>query len=341
MMEQIANNASTTLSGSVNGSSNPVTLTVSSASGFPSSGNFRIIIDSEILLVTAVSGTSWTCTRAQDGTTIAAHSSSTAVTHILTKSALQNVINEFFGVGTYANRPAAGFAGRKYFATDGPYTYVDDGTQWTIRADEKMRLCYPPVAANFPTNVNTSRSGTHLTIDNAFDALRIIDDMNGLSSGEYNEGIVTSSLASTFTCTVALRLRGGINASFVVGGIMLYDGTKVAGLCINQRNNETNPRFAMYEWSNPTTYSNTVLESYKYDQYSEIFWLRLQRTASNTYSAFESNDGLNWNCVSSGFSWSGMTAPTGIGLFKNGNTGSTNLNSNDRYGADFLHYDLF
>src|SRR5919199_825417 len=71
---------STTLSSAM--TSSQTTMTVVSASGFPSAP-FRVKIDSEILLVTAVSGTTFTLddnngtgTRiAQDGTTAASHSS--------------------------------------------------------------------------------------------------------------------------------------------------------------------------------------------------------------------------------------------------------------------------
>lgn len=64
-MEQYANDASTTLNGSINNSQR--TLVVTSASLFPTSGDFRIKIESEILKVTGVSGTTFTVARAQGG----------------------------------------------------------------------------------------------------------------------------------------------------------------------------------------------------------------------------------------------------------------------------------
>jgi len=52
------------------------TITVTSAAGFPTSGSYSIVIDSEQMLVTGGQGTTtWTVTRAQGGTTAAAHSS--------------------------------------------------------------------------------------------------------------------------------------------------------------------------------------------------------------------------------------------------------------------------
>jgi prepilin-type N-terminal cleavage/methylation domain-containing protein len=58
-------------------------LTVASAAGFPASAEFRIKVDSETLLVTegGSSTTTWTVTRAVDGSVAASHSTGAAVTH--------------------------------------------------------------------------------------------------------------------------------------------------------------------------------------------------------------------------------------------------------------------
>jgi len=58
-----------------------LTLTVVSAAGFPAAP-FRITIDAEVLLVTAVVGTTFTVSRAQQGTTDAAHSATAQVAHL-------------------------------------------------------------------------------------------------------------------------------------------------------------------------------------------------------------------------------------------------------------------
>jgi hypothetical protein len=63
-------------------------ITVTSAAGFPTSGNYSILIDTEQMLVTGGQGTTtWTVTRGQGGTTAAAHSSGrTAILVITTAS---------------------------------------------------------------------------------------------------------------------------------------------------------------------------------------------------------------------------------------------------------------
>lgn len=90
MAEQYTNDAVTTLAGAI--TSGATSLTVTSATGFPTTGNFRIRIDGELLLVTAVSGATWTVTRAIEavgGVTLAtAHANGATVTHVLTAASL-------------------------------------------------------------------------------------------------------------------------------------------------------------------------------------------------------------------------------------------------------------
>jgi len=87
--EVFTNAAATTLASNYTAGSG--TLAVASATGYPTTGNFRIIVGTNILLVTAVSGTTFTVTGGQEGTTDANASSGAAVTPILTKLAMQAV----------------------------------------------------------------------------------------------------------------------------------------------------------------------------------------------------------------------------------------------------------
>ncbi len=69
----------TTVSGGIDTSS--TTLAVASTTGFPSSAEFRVQIDSEVVVVTAdAATTSWTVQRGADGTTPATHAGGATVT---------------------------------------------------------------------------------------------------------------------------------------------------------------------------------------------------------------------------------------------------------------------
>jgi hypothetical protein len=68
----------TTLSGTI--TAGATSLSVASAAEFPSADPFTILIDGEVMLVTAGQGTTtWTVTRGYGGTTAAAHTSGATV----------------------------------------------------------------------------------------------------------------------------------------------------------------------------------------------------------------------------------------------------------------------
>lgn len=82
--ERYTNLAQTTLSAPITVTTTPVTIAITSATGFPS-GPFRILIDNELLIVTSGFGTtSWVCTRPVDNTAAATHLVNATVTHVLT-----------------------------------------------------------------------------------------------------------------------------------------------------------------------------------------------------------------------------------------------------------------
>src|SRR5207237_660373 len=63
----------TTLSSGITAAA--TTMSVPSAAGFPAGGSYRVRVDDEDMTVTAgAGGTTWTITRASNGTTAAAHS---------------------------------------------------------------------------------------------------------------------------------------------------------------------------------------------------------------------------------------------------------------------------
>ena len=88
--ELFANNAQTTLASLV--TAGATSLTVASSAPFPAAstagGQFRVLIDTELFLVTNVAGATWTVTPGMEGTTQAAHASGAPVTAIVTAAAL-------------------------------------------------------------------------------------------------------------------------------------------------------------------------------------------------------------------------------------------------------------
>lgn len=87
MRERFRNASSTTLAAAVT-DPGATTITVASASVLPTSPQFRILIDSECMLVTGIVGNVLTVQRGVEGTTASTHSVAVAVTHILTVASL-------------------------------------------------------------------------------------------------------------------------------------------------------------------------------------------------------------------------------------------------------------
>ncbi len=96
--EKLVNLAETTLAAALTATETTVQLT--SEAGFPETGNYRVTVDSEIMLVTARSGKKLTVKRGQEGTTAIEHKSEAAIAATLTKEALELL----FGVATGQKR---------------------------------------------------------------------------------------------------------------------------------------------------------------------------------------------------------------------------------------------
>lgn len=97
--ENYTNAAQTTLTSTI--TAGATSISVAGAGGFPTgSGQFRILIDSEIILVTGGQGTTtWTVTRAADSTIATTHNILSTVTHVLSAQSLLNLY--FFDVRAY------------------------------------------------------------------------------------------------------------------------------------------------------------------------------------------------------------------------------------------------
>jgi hypothetical protein len=97
----------TTLNGAI-ASAGATSMTVTSASQFPGSGNYDVLIDSEIVTITAGQGTTtWTITRGVRGTTATTHSNGAGVSGMmLWRAAL--TVNKTINNGDAAPSFAAG-----------------------------------------------------------------------------------------------------------------------------------------------------------------------------------------------------------------------------------------
>lgn len=129
MPEIIFNNQGTTLASAIT-STSATSISVTGTTGFPSSGNFRLQIDDELLLVTSVSGTTWTVTRGIEGTTPATHLNAAAVNHVVSAGGIYSRFGDANLIGLYSSVPSTPSKGDQYRCTDLPFELVYDGTLW-------------------------------------------------------------------------------------------------------------------------------------------------------------------------------------------------------------------
>lgn len=107
-VEQFANNAQTTINQNGGILAGDTSVTVTSNTGFPANPSFRVVIDSEKILVTAgQGGLTWTIQRGVENTTPANHANGATVTQVLTNAGLLNAfvtkIDEAIISGTTAS----------------------------------------------------------------------------------------------------------------------------------------------------------------------------------------------------------------------------------------------
>lgn len=127
--EKYTNNGTTTLNGAINNS--VTSLIVTDATFFPANPQFRIIIDSEIMIVTGITGgTTFTVTRGAEGTSAASHLNLALVNHIMTAGAMDQIRSDMIQEGLAASRPAAEKIGRLYFSSDTGQVNFDTGSAW-------------------------------------------------------------------------------------------------------------------------------------------------------------------------------------------------------------------
>lgn len=90
MKEQFANAAQSTLAADLDDSSTSVSVVAPTL--FPTIGQWRLLVDAEIMLVTAIASGVFTVERGAEGTTAAQHLAGSTATAIVTKGAMENAL---------------------------------------------------------------------------------------------------------------------------------------------------------------------------------------------------------------------------------------------------------
>lgn len=258
--EVFSNNATTTLSSSI--TSSATSISVASASAFPSTGNFRLLCGTEIMLCTAVSGNTFTVVRGQEGTTAASQTSGTTISQIVTLGSFTRSRIDDFHL-SYGSQPPVG---RLYDASGNVLT----SSSFSI-------------VNNVSATITDAADGTIVARVPA-------------QSGTNNNNVV--SLLRTIPST-PYSLVAALQYMFVPHnfgtfrtGLTISDGTKF--LCSNVYLGSSGPACAeISEYSSATSSPSPAdyLDSLLYQ--SLYLWLKIADDGTNL-TFYRSPDGQNW-----------------------------------------------
>lgn len=320
MAEQYANNAKTTLNGSINDSTTSITVTDGSV--FPSSGDYRLKVDDELMLCTARSGNTLTVTRGIESATAASHSDSAQISLVLTTQSFLNLLGEGLQFGPRASRPTAPRKGTRYIPTDYGLESIYDGSNWQHISGG--RIVTPPVVSNF-TWVN---QGSATAVDRDGIVMQTPD-----SSGDQLRMLVASTPGSSYTFRTTVRGYVG-TSNFYGFGIVVRDSAsgKVITYMTKQDNSITADR-----WNSSSSYLNAVTalsSNLGSDRMSELH-LGIQRDATNRLYQFSVN-GYDWVTLISTANTDHITEDqVGLLVFTNRSGASATAVQ-----AHFLHHSL-
>ena len=310
MTERFSNQAVTTLSAAIT-TTTATSCTVTDATTFPIAGNFRIKIDGEILLVTAVVGTTFTITRGVEGTTAATHASGASVIHLLTKGGLEARVANRFISDLYANKPAAGMKGRLFLPTDGLFLEYDDGAAWH-KYGPYRRLKAPPTTGWIwvnQGNATATFTGSALLLEDP--------DMDATNP---QLRLYVRPLAAGATVITAAFTWNGVASDTPIGGFCarcvggVTDDGNFSTWGIRQSAGSNYPFLHAKHYTSPTVIETTP--SYPEGRVlwpQRLFWVRFEWSGERK-RYYYSTDGVNW------IKWDDQTfgsynTPTQFGLF--------------------------
>lgn len=290
MVDSFSNAAQTTLSGSID--DNDTTLTVVSATGFPSTSPFRILIDTpgapEICTVTAGAGTTtWTVTRGSEAyagsSSTYSHTSGDTVKHVLTAAGLMSLQSNSTFSSAYASPPSSPISGDIWVPTDSYYDFFRyNGSAWVPFIDG--------IECTLPDNTGFSwvNQGTS-TLDTSKGA-HIMTTVAGENGGQHIR--VKSAPSTPYTITAAFRalLVGNQFPAFYI--VHRESGTselRITGIYI-----DGGPTLSVDNWTSETVFSARPVGAGLVGQHRGVVWLRITDDGTTNCTYAVSYDGRNY-----------------------------------------------
>ena len=222
--ENFGNFAKSTLNGDI--SAGATTIPVTSASSFPAAP-FRIAIDSEIFLVTAVSGNNLTVTPGYEGSTQATHTSGAGVRHTITAGSLSTLDSTYVRFDPTGNNPRTVSDRLTDWISIKDYGAIGDGTTHPLSSRfgslSAAQAVYPHAVAltdeidwcAIQAAVNTGKFGINFPEGtyriNRTITLRSLMHWRGAGTGVYSNG-------TKLQRTADINMIQGVGVSTLVSG---------------------------------------------------------------------------------------------------------------------------
>lgn len=301
MAEKLANNAVSTLNGAIN--SYQTTAIISNASLFPTSGNFTLLIENELVIVTALSNNSlnstFTIVRGTEGTANVSHSDTNATTLVLSNRSLHQLINETLPAGgggstsvtfgTIANLPAASSNGAIYACTDWPLWFRDNGGNMTPFGPI-FPLESPPLAGWAINNFNSSSGVTNWT-QKADGSIFLYDQ--GTSS-EHIRSVLRNIPNRPFNITIGiLPLLLHDSGDYPAVGLIIQEASSDKRLGFTYGTTSGTPSMDVYQWDNGNSSAANHYATNKPPPFGGMLFLRIAENVSARTLSF-STDGQNF-----------------------------------------------
>lgn len=259
--EVLKNNLSDSLSASC--LSGDTTISVTTGSKFPSTGDFRILVESEIMLVTARSSNTLTVTRGVEGTTAAAHGGGAVVTHILTAGAMQR----------YGRDNDPGFDGGRppfrLLAADG--SFIDSGDFTVVNASTSTIV-------DDASGSITLRKATQSNVEDVTAIVRTAPSTPN------------SLIAAISTCWPIAHAAGAIPSAGI--GFRQSSSGKLFFVALNGPYTDFNS-LAVYKYTSPTVISSNPLTRGTCLSRDRYVWFKATDDGTNL-KFYVSHDAVNW-----------------------------------------------
>jgi hypothetical protein len=258
--EIFANGSQSTLSAAIT-STSATSISVAAGSFFPSSGNFRLNVETETMLCTARSGNTLTVVRGIEGSTAATHGIGQYVTQILTAGALQRWGRD--------NDP--------YFDTGRPNFGIYDASGNVLTSGDFT-------ATNVTTTTIADQNG-----------IIVLKSPGQGSDGSDNLVLYTRTAPTPpYSIVAAMDVFGLLSGDHIHAGVCFRESStgKFTVLFTDCAGGE--PSIRINRWNSPTSYDGDDFnDATMTTPPGHRIWFHLYDDGTNL-NYFVSDDGINW-----------------------------------------------